>query len=189
MSTEHLIQTDQDAASDSGNPFSEVAQRFKDDVALSEDEKNLVADAAVDILRSLLSFYDAGDVSIDEYDGDDGELVFDVQSSDLAVLIGRHGHTLEAFQSLFSLLVSRKIGFHFPVVVDIEGYRNRRREKVISMARSAAARARRDHGSVSLPPMSAFERRLIHLELRDDASVETHSEGSDSSRHVVISVC
>ena len=110
----------------------------------------------------------------------------DVTAPDLAVLIGRHGRTLDALQVMFSLLVSRKLGFRYPVVVDVEGYKNRRQDKVASMAQSAAERAIRTHKSVSLPPMNAYERRLVHIALRGNDAVDTHSEGSDPDRHVVI---
>ena len=65
---------------------------------------------------------------------------------------------------MFSLLVSRKLGFRYPVVVDVEGYKSRRQDKVASMAQSAAERAIRTHKSVSLPPMNAYE--LLELMLR-----------------------
>ena len=93
-----------------------------------------------------------------------------------------------SLQTLFSLLVSRKLGFRYPVAVDVEGYKSRRHDKVISMAHSAASRAVRQHMSVSLPPMSAYERRLVHIALRDNARVDTHSEGSDPERRVVITL-
>ena len=109
-----------------------------------------------------------------------------VTAPDLAVLIGRHGRTLDALQVMFSLLVSRKLGFRYPVVVDVEGYKSRRQDKVASMAQSAAERAIRTHKSVSLPPMNAYERRLVHIALRGNDAVDTHSEGSDPDRHVVI---
>ena len=76
----------------------------------------------------------------------------DVTAPDLAVLIGRHGRTLESFQTLFSLLVSRKLGFRFPVIVDIEGYRSRRHDKIVAMAERAAQKAVRQNASVDLQP-------------------------------------
>ena len=65
-------------------------------------------------------------------------------------------------------------------------YKSRRQDKVASMAQSAAERAIRTHKSVSLPPMNAYERRLVHIALRGNDAVDTHSEGSDPDRHVVI---
>lgn len=167
--------------------FPEIAARYKSGEELTDEELDTIADCAISILRDLLGFFDAQLSPIDEYEGDDGELILDVTAPDLAVLIGRHGRTLESLQTLFSLLVSRKLGFRYPVAVDIEGYKSRRHDKVVSMAKSAASRAVRQHGSVTLPPMNAYERRLVHIALRDNVSVETHSEGVDPDRRVVIS--
>ena len=153
---------------------------------LTDEELDTIADVAISILRSILSHFDAANSPIDEYEGDEGELILDVTAPDLAVLIGRHGRTLDALQVMFSLLVSRKLGFRYPVVVDVEGYKSRRQDKVASMAQSAAERAVRTHKSVSLPPMNAYERRLVHIALRGNDAVDTHSEGSDPDRHVVI---
>ena len=166
--------------------YPEIARKYKAGDELTDEELDTVADVAITVLRDLLAFFDAADSPIDEYEGDEGELILDVTAPDLAVLIGRHGRTLESLQSLFSLLVSRRLGFRYPVAVDVEGYKSRRHDKVISMARSAASRAVRQHGSVSLPPMSAYERRLVHIALREDERVDTHSEGTDPERRVVI---
>lgn len=166
--------------------YPEIARKYKAGDELTDEELDTVADVAITVLRDLLAFFDAADSPIDEYEGDEGELILDVTAPDLAVLIGRHGRTLESLQSLFSLLVSRRLGFRYPVAVDVEGYKSRRHDKVISMARSAASRAVRQHGSVSLPPMSAYERRLVHIALREDERVDTHSEGIDPERRVVI---
>lgn len=169
-------------------PYAAIAAKYKSGEGLSDEEIDTVADVALSVLRDLLSFFDASDSPVDEYEGDDGELILDVTAPNLAVLIGRHGRTLESFQTLFSLLVSRKLGFRYPVAVDVEGYRSRRHDKVIGMAKSAASRAVQQHRSVSLPPMSAYERRLVHIALRDNARVDTHSEGVDTERHVVITL-
>lgn len=187
--TTTVLEDGETADSSTNDVFAAIAEHYRTDGSLTDEEVDSVADCAVSVLRDLLRFFDAADVSIDEYDDEDGELVFDVQSSDLAVLIGRHGRTLESLQSLFTLLVSRKLGFRYPVAVDIEGYRTRRKDKLVSMAQSAASRAVRQGSSVALPPMSAYERRIIHLALRDDSRVETHSDGAEPNRHVVVQPC
>ena len=166
--------------------YPEIAAKYKAGEELSDEELDKIADVAISVLRSLLEHFDAADSPIDEYDGDEGELILDVAASDLAVLIGRHGRTLDSLQTLFTLLVSRKLGFRYPFVVDVEGYKSRRHDKVVSMAHSAATRAIQQGRSVSLPPMSAYERRLVHIALRDNHDVETHSEGVDPERRVVI---
>ena len=168
--------------------YPEIATAYKAGEELTDEQLDTIADVAISILRSILGFFDASDSPIDEYEGDEGELILDVTAPDLAVLIGRHGRTLESLQTMFSLLVSRRLGFRYPVSVDVEGYKSRRHDKVIFMANSAAARAIRQHSTVSLPPMSAYERRLVHIALRENKKVDTHSEGSDPERRVVITV-
>lgn len=82
--------------------YPEIAQRYKAGEQLTDEELDTVADVAVSVLRSILTHFDAESSPIDEYDGDDGELILDVTAPDLAVLIGRHGRTLESLQVLVS---------------------------------------------------------------------------------------
>ena len=153
---------------------------------LGDDQLDLVADVAVSILRSILNCFGENKCSIDEYDGGEGELILDINGGNLAILIGRHGVTLDALQTVFTALLGKRLGFHYPVVVDVEGYKSRRRDKVQSIARNAASRAKKTCRAVRLAPMNAYERRLVHLALRGDETVTTHSEGADPTRCVVI---
>ena len=154
--------------------------------ALTDDDMDKIADTAIAQIRELLAFFGETKLTIDEYEGDEGELILDVSGGDLAVLIGRHGRTLDALQMIVSSFMSNKMKFHYPIVVDIEGYKSRRKEKIESLAYNGAARAKRQHGSVKLPPMNAYERRIAHLALLNDPDVSTHSEGEDPERRVVI---
>ena len=166
--------------------FAELRAHYERDKRLSDAELDLVADKAITYLRDILALYGEHKVVIDEYEGDEGELILDVSGGDLAVLIGRHGRTLDALQLVLSSLMSGSLKFHYPVVVDIEGYKSRRKEKLIELAHSAAARAKRQRGRVSLAPMNAYERRIVHLALLDEVDVTTHSEGEDPERRVVV---
>lgn len=168
--------------------FAVIRTKYEAGEALSDDEMDKIADLAVNFLRSILALFGETGCSIDEYDGDSGELILDVNGGDLAVLIGRHGRTLDALQMVLSSLMSSRMKFYYPVVVDIESYKSRRRAKVQDIARSAAARAKRQGTAVKLAPMNAYERRLVHLALLDDDSVVTHSEGEDPDRRVVITL-
>ena len=165
-----------------------VESADKEGVALTDEELDTIADVAISVVRSILSHFDAEGSSIDEYEGDEGELILDITAPDLAVLIGRHGRTLESLQTLVSLLVSRKLGFRYPVSIDVEGYKSRRHDKVVSMAKNAVSRAVSQGRSVNLPPMSAYERRLVHIALREDDRIDTHSEGVEPERRVVITL-
>ena len=153
---------------------------------LSDEELDRIADTAIAALQDILKYFNVGEVTIDEYEGDDGELILDITGDDLAVLIGRHGKTLDALQFLVSAITVRTIGFRYPVVIDVEGYKSRQRQKLESIARSSANRAASQHRSVKLRPMTPYERRLVHIALRDDDRVETASEGEGSARHGVI---
>lgn len=154
--------------------------------SLTDEELDHVADTAIETLRGILAYFDAEDASIDEYEGEEGELILDVVGSDLAVLIGRYGKTLDALQFLVASIVNKKIGFRYPVVVDIEGYRHRRRQKLESIAKSSAARCIRGKSDVRLRPMTPYERRIIHIILRNERRVFTESEGEEPNRYVVI---
>lgn len=169
----------------SSDAFAEIRAAYEANEELSDDQLDAVADLAVGVIRDVLRCFGETESTIDEYDGDEGELILDVNGGDLAVLIGRHGRVLDALQLVISSIVSKRLGFHFPIVVDIEGYKNRRKQKIQTIARSAASRAKRS-GKVRLKPMNAYERRLVHLALIDDADVTTHSEGEDPERYVVI---
>ena len=151
-----------------------------------DEQLDYIADTAIAALQGILKYFNVGEVTIDEYEGDEGELILDITGDDLAVLIGRHGKTLDALQFLVSAITVRTIGFRYPVVIDVEGYKSRQRQKLESIARSSANRAASQHRSVKLRPMTPYERRLVHIALRDDERVETASEGEGSARHVVI---
>ncbi|MBQ3340006.1 MAG: KH domain-containing protein [Atopobiaceae bacterium] len=165
--------------------FASIRQRYEAGETLTDDEMDKIADVAVDYLRQILALFGEKHSTIDEYDGDDGELILDVNGGNLAVLIGRHGRTLDALQMVLSSLMSSHIHFYYPVVVDIESYKTRRKKKLRSIALSAAERARKQ-GRVALAPMNAYERRIVHLALVNDDSVTTHSEGEDPNRRVII---
>jgi len=153
---------------------------------LSEEELDQIADTAIEAIRKLLAYFDAEDAVIDEYEGDDGELILDIIGENLAILIGRHGKTLEAFQFVISSIVTKNVGYRYPVVVDIEGYKNRRKQKLQELAKSSAARAIRQKREVRLRPMTPYERRIIHITLRNDRRVATRSEGDEPNRLIVI---
>lgn len=174
--------TDDDEINDTDTQ-DDSSEESDEDAKLDE-----VADVAIEILDSILQYFDLGETTIDEYEGDDGELILDITGDDLAILIGRHGRTLDALQFLVSSLTSRKLGYRFPVVVDVEGYKDRQRTKLEKIAYRAADKALEQDRNVKLHPMNPYERRLVHIALRDYDGVYTQSEGQGSSRHVVVFV-
>ena len=153
----------------------------------TDEEIDEVAVTAIAVLQDILKYFELGEVTIDEYEGDEGELILDITGDNLAVLIGRHGRTLESLQFLITSILYRKLGFRYPVVIDVEGYKSRQRQKIEDIAYSAAQRAVEQDRRIKLRPMTPYERRIVHLYLRNDDRVETKSEGEGHARRVVIS--
>ena len=155
-------------------------------VQVTDEQLDEIADTAIAALKDVLKYFNVGEVTIDEYEGDEGELILDITGDDLAVLIGRHGKTLDALQFLISAITVRKIGYRFPVIIDVESYKNRQRQKLEALARSSANKAASQGRSIKMRPMTPYERRIIHVALRDDDRVNTASEGEGMERHVVV---
>ena len=153
---------------------------------ISEEELDSIADKSITIIQDILKHFNVGEVVIDEYEGDEGELILDITGGDLSVMIGRHGNTLDALQTIFNSIIIRELGFRYPVVIDVEGYKSRQRQKLESIARSSANKAASQRRNINLHPMTPYERRIIHITLKDDDRVDTLSEGEGNARHVVI---
>ena len=170
----------------SADPINTEEVVEEDELIVTDEMLDTIADTAIAALQDILQYFNVGEVTIDEYEGDEGELILDISGKDMAVLIGRHGKTLDALQFIVSMITVRTIGFRYPVIVDVEGYKNRQRQKLESIAHSSANRAASQHRKVGLRPMTPYERRIIHIALRDDDGVETVSEGEGPSRHVVV---
>lgn len=162
-------------------------QGYEAEGQYSEEEVDRIADTAIEAIQDILKYFDVGEVSIEEYEGDEGELILDITGDDLAVLIGRHGRTLDALQSLISSITSRIVGHRYPIVVDVEGYKARQRQKIEDIALNAADKAVDQDRSIKLRPMTPYERRIVHITLRGDERVETMSEGEGRARRVVVS--
>jgi spoIIIJ-associated protein len=104
----------------------------------------------------------------------------------MGLLIGRRGETLRSLQFMLNLLVSRKVQKWPQVVVDVGNYRQRRQESLEGLARRMAERVRQSGRPLTLEPMGAYERRIVHLALRSDPTVYTESSGEGENRKVVI---
>lgn len=119
--------------------------------------------------------------------GPEDELVGRLEGGDLGLFIGRQGQTIDAVQHLAQRIVHARTGELRRVTIDAEGYRERRRELLLDQADEAADTALRDGRPVALGAMTASERRLVHEHLRERAEIETHSEGKEPERHLVVS--
>ncbi len=112
--------------------------------------------------------------------------VLDVRGRDLGVLIGRRGETLAALQYITRLITGRELQRYVGLVVDVEGYKVRRARQLRQLAHRMANEAVRRRRTISLEPMPPYERRIVHLALRDRGDVRTESVGEGPSRRVTI---
>jgi spoIIIJ-associated protein len=110
----------------------------------------------------------------------------DINGEDLSILIGRQAETLNALQYISSLIVGKELGHSIPLVIDVEGYRKRRTQQLKYLARRMADQAVKTGRRQVLEPMPANERRIIHIELRDNPEVSTESIGEEPRRKVTI---
>ena len=155
---------------------------------LDSEEVQLAAQS----LRDLLRLVDIDtDVAVREPEtAADGlgraSAVLDIEGEDLGLLIGRRGSTLSALQYLVNLIVTHKTGSRVLVTVDVEHYHRRREETLRNLAGRMADRVRRSRRPMTLEPMPANERRIIHIALSEDSSVVTGSVGEGDDRKVVI---
>ncbi len=114
--------------------------------------------------------------------------VFNIRGSDLGILIGKHGQTLDALQYLTNLTANRDNESKVRIVLDVEDYRQRRADTLTRLASRLADNVRRRGEKVVLEPMSSNERKIIHLALQNDQRVVTYSEGEEPYRKVVIAL-
>jgi len=110
----------------------------------------------------------------------------DIRGNDLSVLIGRHSETLNAFQYVASLIVGRGVQDWVQLVIDVEGYRDRREKQLIQMAKRMAEQVAKSGRRQSLEPMPSGERRVIHIALREHPDVVTESSGEEPHRKITI---
>ena len=145
--------------------------------------------AAQAILEELLRLLEFDDARL-EASVDDGQIYFQIVTSDAGRIIGRTSQTLDAIQFLLNRLFSRKFEDSPYCVVDAEHYRERRREKLLADTNEALARVRQNGTPWRMPLLNSMERRIIHQALKDYPDVQTHSEDEDSEgrKRVVISL-
>ncbi len=149
-------------------------------------------ETATEFLRTLLEGMDIdAEVTVREPEtAADGEgrasAVLDIEGDDLGLLIGRRGTTLSALQYMVNVMLTRKLNSRVIITVDVERYHRRREETLQNLAQRMADRVSNAGRPMTLEPMPASERRIIHLALSEDEDVETGSVGQGDERKVVI---
>ena len=121
-----------------------------------------------------------------EFNEEESTIYIDLSGEEMGVLIGKRGQTLDSLQYLTSLVVNKDSDTYIKIKLDTENYRQRRKETIENLARNIAAKVKKTRRPAFLEPMNPYERRLIHAVLQPDHLVETHSEGEEPNRKVVI---
>ncbi len=113
-------------------------------------------------------------------------VTLNIEGDDLGILIGRHGQTLSCLQYIVRLIVGQQAKAWEPIIIDVEGYKQRRHQTLQAFAQNIAEQVKAKGEPFTLEPMSAYERRIIHLALVDHPDVTTESTGEGEARRVVI---
>ena len=146
-------------------------------------EKDAVK-GVTEILDTLLGLLDVlGKV---EVLSDELPLALDIKGDDLGILIGRRGQTLASLEYITKLVVVGRLKAWLPLTVDVEGYKKRRRDSLQRLALYLAEQVKSRRSAITMEPMPANERRIVHLTLADDPDVTTQSIGEGDNRKVVI---
>ncbi len=147
---------------------------------------------AKETLETLVKLLEVdGTVVVDNYPDESGAegnapIGFNIEGNDLGILIGRRGQTLASLQYILRLITGHKTDTWVPIVVDAEGYKQRRIDALKSLAERMADNVKTKGTPFTLEPMPAYERRIIHMTLANDSAVFTESIGEGESRKVVI---
>lgn len=176
---------DADQAADSEEAFDEEAPKAKCSREVSKEDQAEIAEKGKQFLEDM--FKQMGLTVFIEKMTTPDKITFQVHGDELGILIGKHGQTLDAIQYLTNLVANKEVAGHCHVVVDVENYRSRREETLVNLAKRLASKVRRNRQKVSLEPMNAFERKIIHTALQGERNIVTDSEGVEPYRHVVIS--
>lgn len=145
-------------------------------------------DIATDFLKKVFDAMNMVVVIQVIYQEEEHLMTIDLSGDEMGILIGKRGITLDSLQYLVSLVVNRNAENYIKVKLDTENYRERRRETLENLAKNLAHKVKRTHRPVYLEPMNPYERRVIHSTLQKDKYVETHSEGDEPYRKVVITL-
>jgi len=170
----------------------EARVRVRSLVEVTEKESD-IAEAAKSVLETLLarvgvvaSVVSQTKPPIEGGEGASNVITLDVTGDDLGILIGRRGQTLSSLQYIVRLIVAHQEKARVPIVIDVEGYKQRRYGALQALAWRMAEQVKVRGRSFALEPMSAYDRRIIHLTLADDPDVTTESIGDGEARKVVI---
>ena len=159
----------------------------KKEVELAKVETCTI-EACEKFVSDVLKAMDMTDVKVTSVVDEEGALSIDMEGSNMGILIGKRGQTLDSLQYLTNRVANKMQEGYVRVKLDTEDYRRRRKETLENLAKNIASKVKRSRRTVSLEPMNPYERRIIHSALQADPAVSTHSEGEEPYRRVVVTL-
>ena len=160
-----------------------IGKPTDNDTVMTKDDEEIVISATHSLQKLVDGITSGATVSIEPQRG---KLLFTVTGGDSGVLIGKRGQTLEAIQYLIEKMINKKSNNRIRVVVDVEGYLEKRKTNLQQMASRMAEKALRTKKPVTIGQMNAHDRRIVHIHLKDEKSVRTQSIGEGYFRKLMI---
>ena len=165
----------------------EVKSEPKKEVELAKVEPQTI-ETCEKFIYDVMNAMGMDDVKVTSVVDEEGALSINMEGSNMGILIGKRGQTLDSLQYLTTRVANKMQDGYVRVKLDTEDYRRRRKETLENLAKNIASKVKRTRKTVSLEPMNPYERRIIHSALQSDPAVSTHSEGEEPYRRVVVTL-
>ena len=165
----------------------EVKSEPKKEVELAKVEPQTI-ETCEKFIYDVMNAMGMEDVKVTSVVDEEGALAINMEGSNMGILIGKRGQTLDSLQYLTNRVANKMQDGYVRVKLDTEDYRRRRKETLENLAKNIASKVKRTRKTVSLEPMNPYERRIIHSALQSDPAVSTHSEGEEPYRRVVVTL-
>lgn len=165
----------------------EVKSEPKKEVELAKVEPQTI-ETCEKFIYDVMNAMGMDDVKVTSVVDEEGALSINMEGSNMGILIGKRGQTLDSLQYLTNRVANKMQDGYVRVKLDTENYRRRRKETLENLAKNIASKVKRTRKTVSLEPMNPYERRIIHSALQSDPAVSTHSEGEEPYRRVVVTL-
>ena len=165
----------------------EVKSEPKKEVELAKVEPQTI-ETCEKFIYDEMNAMGMDDVKVTSVVDEEGALSINMEGSNMGILIGKRGQTLDSLQYLTNRVANKMQDGYVRVKLDTEDYRRRRKETLENLAKNIASKVKRTRKTVSLEPMNPYERRIIHSALQSDPAVSTHSEGEEPYRKVVVTL-
>ena len=165
----------------------EVKSEPKKEVELAKVEPQTI-ETCEKFIYDVMNAMGMDDVKVTSVVDEEGALSINMEGSNMGILIGKRGQTLDSLQYLTNRVANKMQDGYVRVKLDTEDYRRRRKETLENLAKNIASKVKRTRKTVSLEPMNPYERRILHSALQSDPAVSTHSEGEEPYRRVVVTL-